>query len=158
MIVQDTIENLIASLQGGDLARQRNDFNLKINRIYDSIRDYIYMHYKLNTRTDTAYWAAARDNATMSESVASILDVWDNGGDLLAEIKRQSAQMAYSPTSWFCILGGMGRFPRKPRRATHKHHAVDHEASRKACLDLVKHFPDHRQVIDGMRDDMAPAA
>lgn len=158
MIVQDTIENLISSLQGGDPERQRRDFNQKINRIYDSIRDYIYMHYKLNTRTDTAYWAAARDNATMSESVASILDVWDNGGDLLAEIKRQSAQMAYSLTSWFCILGGMGRFPRKPRRATHKHQAVDHEASRKACLELVKHFPDHRRVIDDMRREVAPAA
>lgn len=159
MIVQDTIENLIAAhATAGDGRRRRDEFNLKVNRIYDAIRDYLYMHYKLNSRSDTAYWIAARDNATMSDSVACILDVWDNGGDLLAEIKRQSAQMAYSPTSWFCILTGMGRFPKKPRKPTHKHKAVDHDAARKACLELVQQFPDHRSVLDGMRTRIAPAA
>lgn len=160
MIVQDTIENLIAAhAAGGELPRRQADFNLKVNRIYDAIRDYIYMHYKLNSRNDTDYWRAARDNLTVSDSVASILDVWDNGGDLLAEIKRQSAQMAYSPTSWFCILAGMGRFPRKPRRPTHKHHAVDHEAARKTCLALALQFPEHRSVLDRMREpSVAPAA
>ena len=36
--------------------------------------------------TDTPYWEAARENQTMSDSVAAILDVWDNGGDLLTEV------------------------------------------------------------------------
>ena len=71
---------------------------------------------------------------------------------------RQSAQMAYSPTSWFCILAGMGRFPRKPRKASRKHHASDHEQARKACLDMLRHFPDHRSVLDGMRTAKAPVA
>lgn len=159
MIVQDTIENLIAAHAApGEPQRRRDEYNVKVNRIYDAIRDYLYMHYKLNSRSDSAYWIAARDNPTMSDSVASILEVWDNGGDLLAEIKRQSAQMAYSPTSWFCILAGMGRFPKKPRKPTHKHHAVDHEAARKSCLELVQQFPDHRSVLDGMQTRSASTA
>jgi len=159
MIVQDTIENLILAYAKADSpARLRDDFNTKVNRIYDSIRDYIYMHYKLNTRSDTPYWVAARENEVMSDSVREILAVWDSGGDLLTEIKRQSAQMAYSPTSWFCILAGMGRFPRKPRKASRKHNASDHEQARKACLDLLRHFPDHRSVLDGMQEEVAPAA
>ncbi len=159
MIVQDTVENLIQAHDRADNpTRVREDFNTKVNRIYDSIRDYIYMHYKLNSRSDTAYWEAARENPVMSESVRQILDVWDNGGDLLSEIKRQSAQITYSPTSWFCILAGMGRFPRKSRKATHKHGVSDHEQARKACLEMLRHFPDHKSVLDGMRTAVAPAA
>lgn len=155
MIVQDTIEHFISSFGGArDPERQRTAFNDKINRIYDSIRDYIQMHYKLNTREDTAYWIAARENPNVSDSVAAILETWDNGGDLLAEITRQRDQMAYSPTSWFCILGGMGRFPRKPKRATGKHQAVDPAAARKQCLDLIRYFPDHRQTVDRMAQAM----
>ena len=156
MIVQDTIELFIDTYtrDGEELAKRRT-FNERINLIYDSIRDYIYMHYKLNSRTDTPYWEAARENQTMSDSVASILDVWDNGGDLLTEIERQRERMSYSPTSWFCILGGMGRFPRKPRRATGKHEAIDHNAVRRSCLEVVKHFPDHKQQLEKMKAAVA---
>ena len=156
MIVQDTIENLIkACAQGGDAGQRRDDFNTKVNLVFDSIRDYLYMHYKLNTRSDTEYWVAARENPTMSDSVASILDVWDNGGDLLDEIKRQRGQLSYSPTSWFCILAGMGRFPRKQRKPTHKYNAVDAARAHKACIDRLKYFPDHRAVLDGMHEQVA---
>ena len=156
MIVQDTIELFVESFtRAGEEQAKRKAFNERINLIYDSIRDYIYMHYKLNSRTDTPYWEAARENQTMSDSVAAILDVWDNGGDLLTEIERQRERMSYSPTSWFCILGGMGRFPRKPRRATGKHEAIDHNAVRRSCLDVVKHFPDHKAQLEKMKAAMA---
>jgi glycine/D-amino acid oxidase-like deaminating enzyme len=159
MIVQETVENFIAAVERdawGD--RHRLEFNAKIALVFDSIRDYIYMHYKLNTRTDTPYWNAARENAVMSESVAEILEVWDAGGDLLGEINRQHARMAYSPTSWMCILAGMGRFPRKLRKATHRHHAQDAAEARKACLERLRHFPDHRAIVDGMREPASAAA
>lgn len=53
----------------------------------------------------------------------------------------------------------MGRFPRKPRKPTHKHNAVDHEAARKTCLALALQFPEHRSVLDRMREpSVAPAA
>ncbi len=158
MIVQDTVEQFIATVErGGGAPRHRDEFNTRVNLIYDAIRDYIYMHYKLNTREDTAYWVAARDNATMSDSVAEILAVWDGGGDLLAEINRQSARMAYSPTSWMCILAGMGRFPRKPRRATRTYGVADHEEAQKACQQKLRFFPDHRSVVDAMREAAAVA-
>jgi 2-polyprenyl-6-methoxyphenol hydroxylase-like FAD-dependent oxidoreductase len=152
MIVQETVEQFIAALERDAWgSRHRDEFNAKIALVYDSIRDYIYMHYKLNTRSDTPYWIAARENEVISDSAAEILDVWENGGDLLNEINRQHARMAYSPTSWMCILAGMGRFPRKLRRATHKHQVQDAEQARKSCLERLRHFPDHRAVVDGMR-------
>lgn len=158
MIVQDTVEQFITAFERGQWSsRHRDEFNNRVNLIYDAIRDYIYMHYKLNTRADTDYWVAARNNATVSDSVAEILDVWDRGGDLLTEINRQHARMAYSPTSWMCILAGMGRFPRKPRKATRKHGAADHEQAQKACQQMLRFFPDHRQVVDAMRHAAALA-
>jgi tryptophan 6-halogenase len=115
MIVQDTVDNFIEHYQSGGFTPQpRAAFNDKINLIFDSVKDYVAMHYKLNSRNDTEYWTANRENPHVSDSVREILEVWDNGGDLLTEINRQSARMSYSPTSWCCILAGMGRFPRKP--------------------------------------------
>lgn len=152
MIVQETVEHFVDALnKGGWSDRYRDEFNARIGLVFDSIRDYVYMHYKLNTRADTDYWREARENRVVSDSVAEILEVWDNGGDLLGEINRQHARMAYSPTSWMCILAGMGRFPRKLRRATNKHHAQDADEARKRCVEMLKYFPGHREVIDGMR-------
>ena len=153
MIVQDTIENFITQYEASDFTpRNQSAFNQRINLIFDSIKDYVFMHYKLNTRADTPYWVACRESTPLSDSVAQILEVWDNGGDLLSEINRQSAEMSYSPTSWFCILSGMGRYPRKPPRKPRRDMPVTDPASaRQSCLEMLKHFPDHRQVVDGMR-------
>ncbi len=153
MIVQDTVENFIERYQeAGFTPTGRAAFNSKINLIFDSVKDYVYLHYKLNTRQDTAYWVAARANPHLSSSVAEILDVWDNGGDLLTEINRQSEHMSYSPTSWFCILAGMGRFPRKPPRKPRRDiPVIDPAGPRQSCLEMLKHFPDHRTVVDDMR-------
>ena len=153
MIVQDTVENFIAQYQkGGFTSRHSPEFNTKVNLIFDSIKDYVYMHYKLNTRSDTPYWIAARDNLNISDSVAEILEVWDKGGDLLTEINRQSERMSYSPTSWFCILAGMGRFPRKPPRKPRRDiPVIDPAGPRQSCMEMLKHFPDHRTVVNGMR-------
>jgi len=153
MIVQDTVDNFIEQYQrGGFGPAHADEFNTKVNLIFDSIRDYVYMHYKLNSRRDTPYWVAARENPHISDSVAEILEVWDNGGDLLAEINRQRERMSYSPTSWFCILAGMGRFPKKPPRKPRRDIPVNDPAGpRESCLEIMKHFPDHRTVVDRMR-------
>jgi len=151
MIVQDTIENFISLFERGDFTdKYQGDFNTKVNLIFDSIKDFIFMHYKLNSRSDTDYWIENRENKNVSDSIAQILDVWDNGGDLLSELMSQSDHLAYSPTSWFCILAGMGRFPRNPKKAKKKAHPVDPEEIRKYCEQIVPHFPDHRTLIDTM--------
>lgn len=153
MIVQDTVENFIEQFARGDGSpRHREAFNAKVNLIFDSVKDYVYMHYKLNSRQDTPYWIAARENPHISDSVREIMEVWDNGGDLLTEINRQSARMSYSPTSWFCIFAGMGRWPRKPPRKPRRDQpVVDPAGPRQSCLELLSHFPDHRSVVEAMR-------
>lgn len=151
MIVQETIEKFIESYgKGRYTPKLRDEFNDRINLRFDSIKDYVYMHYKLNTRTDTAYWVACRENPHISDSVRHVLDVWDNDGDIVEEYRK--GDLAYSPTSWWCILAGMGRFPRKPPRKPRRNIAVvDPEGPRKACMTMLQHFPDHRTVVDAMK-------
>jgi hypothetical protein len=148
MIVQDTVENFITQFSGGDFTpKYRGEFNTKINLIFDSIKDYIFMHYKLNSRNDTGYWIENRENKNLSDSVTQILDVWDSGGDLLEELKRQGPRLAYSPTSWFCILAGMGRFPRKPKKLKPRIAVHDPEEIRRYCESIAREFPDHRDSV-----------
>ncbi len=153
MIVQDTVENFIEEYARGDFTNLRAPaLNEKVGLILDSVKDYVFMHYKLNSRTDTPYWIAARESTPVSDSLREILEVWDNGGDLLTEINRQSARMSYSPTSWFCILSGMARYPRKPPRKPRRDMLViDPEGPKRSCLELLKHFPDHRTVVESMQ-------
>ncbi len=152
MIVQDTITTFIDNFERGDFSdRNRAAFNAHVNQLFDSIKDYIFMHYKLNSRDDTEYWIANRENEILSDSVAQILEVWDSGGDLFGELMNQASRLTYTPTSWFCILAGMGRFPRKPKKNAKKQAAAhDPKALARYCEQLLHHFPDHRQAIDSM--------
>jgi hypothetical protein len=152
MIVQDTVENFIGRYSEGNFTdKYQREFNAKINLIFDSIKDYLFMHYKLNSRNDTPYWIENRENEHVSDSVARILDVWNSGGDLLGELQRQGPRLAYSPTSWFCILAGMGHFPRKPKKAKRKLHYNDPAAISRYCEQIARYFPDHQSTIEAMR-------
>lgn len=151
MVVQDTVETFMQRFeQGGFTDRYRADVNDKINLIFDGVRNYIFMHYKLNSRDDSDYWIANRENPNVSDDVAAILDVWDKGGDLLAELRQQASRLVYSPTSWYCILAGMGRFPRRPKKPKRKLVVYDPREIGRFCKDMVTHFPDHRRTVDAM--------
>jgi len=152
MIVQDTIENFISRFaEGGFTNKYRGEVNTKINLIFDSIKDYIFMHYKLNSRNDTSYWVENRENPNVSDSLTQILEVWDSGGDLLAELRRQGPLLAYSPPSWFCMLSGLGQFPRKPKNARPNTQVSDPDEVRRYCDRIARHFPDHRDAVDAMQ-------
>ncbi|MGR8920629.1 MAG: tryptophan halogenase family protein [Gammaproteobacteria bacterium] len=149
MVVQDTVETFMQRFeQGGFTPRFRADVNEKVNLIFDGIKNYIFMHYKLNSRDDTDYWRDNRNNENMSDDVARILETWDKGGDLLAELRSQASRLVYSPTSWFCILAGMGRFPRKPKKPKRKLEVYDAEEARAFCEQVAANFPDHRSAVD----------
>jgi tryptophan 6-halogenase len=148
MIVQDTAETFIQRFeQGGFTPRYRADVNEKVNLIFDGVRNYIFTHYKLNTRDDSEYWRDARANPNVPDDVARIYEVWDQGGDLLAELRSQAARQVYSPTSWYCILAGMGRFPQAPKKPKRKLQVFDPADARAWCEALLTHFPDHRQTL-----------
>ncbi|WP_163103987.1 tryptophan 7-halogenase, partial [Acinetobacter baumannii] len=73
------------------------------------VRDYVVAHYRLNTRDDTDYWRANRAHPQVSDRLASLLDVWDAGGDFEAELERHGPALMYLRPSWYALFAGMGR-------------------------------------------------
>jgi hypothetical protein len=110
-LVQETIESFVSAFTAGNYTAQHQaQFNQRINDRFDGIRDYISCHYKVNTRSDTNYWRANRENEHISDSLKHLLDCWDRGGDITTEIERQNIAAYYPAVSWHCLLAGYGRF------------------------------------------------
>jgi hypothetical protein len=149
MVVQETVELFIDTYAlSGNTEKARLTVNEKINLIFDGIRNYVQMHYKLNTRNDTKYWIANRQNKNLSDDMQAILNVWDKGGDLLGTLRDQSNRLVYSPTSWYCILAGMGRFPSRPKKPKPKMQHYSAEEASSYCKSMMSHFGDHRETLD----------
>ena len=111
-LVQETITGFIQAYERGGFGSQyRDEFNEKINRRFEGVRDYIVCHYRVSSRRDSEYWQANGANSNLSESLAAILNCWLAGGDVVAEVERQGIARYYQPESWACLLAGYGVFP-----------------------------------------------
>lgn len=112
-LVQTSVEIFMDHYEKGNFSDQhRHEYNAVIRERFERVRDYIVAHYKLNTRNDSEYWRANRNNDNLSESLLQLLDVWFRRGDLQQEIQRQKLDSHFGSTSWHCLLAGYGAFPR----------------------------------------------
>ena len=111
-LVQETVERFIeAYTADGFGAARRDAFNAEINGRFEGVRDFIVCRYRMNSRTDTAYWRDAAGHDQLSDSLRSLLQCWFAGGDLVAEIERQDIGKYFGVMSWHCLLGGYGVYP-----------------------------------------------
>ncbi|XOV81075.1 MAG: tryptophan halogenase family protein [Aestuariibacter sp.] len=112
MLVQFSIEKSASLLASGDCSAQNiAQFNQEINTTFDGVKDYISMHYILNTRNDTPYWRDAREKTYPSATVNALLEAWDSGADFEQALSQHKSSLVYLRPSWYCILSGMGRHP-----------------------------------------------
>ncbi|MCL1051248.1 tryptophan 7-halogenase [Shewanella abyssi] len=113
MLIQFTIERFISSFddESKSIESTQIAYNKDLNRTFDGVRDYVVAHYKLNTRTDSRYWQACREDAITPDSLANLIATWDSGGDFEKALKQQQDNLVYLRPSWYCIFSGMGRFP-----------------------------------------------
>lgn len=111
-LTQATIEGFIDALSAGDFTpRHRDAFNTRIARRFEGVRDYIVAHYRLNQRTDTAFW---RDNAAhdrLSDDLKAIMTAWFTGQDVTALVEARDLARYYAPMSWEVLFAGYGTFP-----------------------------------------------
>ena len=82
-------------------------YNRRMAAVYDEARDFIVLHYILAGR-DEAFWREAR-NVPLPDSLRESLEIYGETG----RIDSQRLQL-FTETSYFCILSGNGRLPRRP--------------------------------------------
>ncbi|MED5412138.1 MAG: tryptophan halogenase family protein [Pseudomonadota bacterium] len=112
--VYSTIDEFSTAFEEGKFTNQyREDFNERMNKNFEGIRDYIVLHYKTNSRIDTQYWIDNRENQNLSDNLKEMLNVWYGIEDLEAALTRLNIGQYYSQRSWTCLLAGMGIFPRQ---------------------------------------------
>ena len=111
-LVQVSIETFISDLERGNFSEQyQSEFNANISERFERVKDYIVAHYKLNTRSDTAYWIANRENTHLSDELINILNAWFKQADLRQVIDWRSLNSHFDIVSWHCLLAGYGAFP-----------------------------------------------
>lgn len=147
MLIQLSVEGLIAALEADDFGRGRQaDYNRRINEMFEGVRDYVVAHYQLNTRRDTDYWRANRAHRHISDRLASLLDVWDRGGDFEAELESHGSALMYLRPSWYALFAGMGRFSAELRAAPQ---AVTAGQASAQLRQMAGAFMSHRSQLLG---------
>ena len=111
-MVQETVVRFIESANKGDLTdKYRDEFNERISKRFDAVRDYIVCHYRISTRTDTPYWIDNGTNEKISRSLREILTAWLRGDNITDELERQNLDAYFPSLSWNCLLAGKGIYP-----------------------------------------------
>ncbi len=111
-LVQISIEAFIDYYEKGDFSdRYKDNYNRDIYNRFESVRDYIVAHYKLNSREDSEYWRANRNNTHLSTNLSRLLDCWFRKDDLRQLFQEGNFQSHFDAVSWNCLLAGYGAFP-----------------------------------------------
>ncbi|MFV8782055.1 tryptophan halogenase family protein [Microbulbifer sp. SA54] len=149
MLVQFTLECFAGKFDPGvmtpDIGAQEA-FNRRINRMFDGVLEYVAGHYLLNTRTDSEYWRAAREDPAKPDFLVELLASWDSQGDFSGFLASEGTNQIYSRASWYCLLAGMGRFPSHGLPVPESTRALIQEAG-KFCRGNIARFRTHEQQI-----------
>lgn len=150
-LVLNTVEQFMNWFEQGDFtARHRDEFNAAISDRIERVRDYIVAHYKLNTRNDSDYWRANRENEDLSPALEQVLDTWFRRADLVALLDGQRELSHFGSASWHCLLAGYGAFP---PLAAEQRDDVDFYQDRGIARFLdgcALNFEDHARVLGRM--------
>jgi len=145
-LIMDGVGRLIENFPDRDFAPHLADeYNRRIGLQYESIRDFIVMHYKLTERDDSAFW---RHCAAMPipDSLRHQVDLFRSSGRV-AILDRDG----FAESSFISILFGLGVEPRSwdplidriDEQALRTHFA----RLRSAIAGTVAGMPDHADYI-----------
>lgn len=142
-LIQFTIEQFIANFeQGGFTDAQRQGFNDSVNKAFDGTRDYVSLHYRLNSRDDSQYWKDNREAAKTSDSLSNLIAAWKQGEDFDAVLAVEKSYQIYMRPSWYSIFSGMGCYPDFEESVPE--YTLSAEKARRLCHRTAKKFEAHK--------------
>ncbi|WP_066718756.1 tryptophan halogenase family protein [Sphingomonas pituitosa] len=85
---------------------ERIEYNRQMRDLYEDVRDFIILHYKATTRTDSPFWNRVRTMA-VPESLAHKMALFEHKGRLFRE-----GNELFTTTSWVAVCLGQHIVPR----------------------------------------------
>lgn len=122
------VEMLPVTIDDESTARE---FNRVVDREYESVRDFIILHYCTTKRNDTAFW---RNCASMDipESLKARLDLFKESGRLYKDEFD-----LFTTNSWYAVLEGMGVRPERIDPLVYLSHAEEVRTKMQKALTLM---------------------
>lgn len=121
-------------------------YNERVIREYESVRDFVILHYHASAREDSEFWRYVRDMPIPEALAARVAAFKDRG--LLYNVV---ADEYFTPTSWLSVLYGQGVRPERRNplydRTDANRLAGDFDALRQHFARLVDALPDHETFL-----------
>ena len=92
---------------------ERDEYNRQMQEVFEDVRDFIILHFKVTRREDSDFWNYCRTMA-VPDRLAAKLDLWGSKG----RIFREGAELFGVP-SWVAVLLGQGMIPEQPEPAAY---------------------------------------
>jgi tryptophan halogenase len=90
---------------------ERDEYNRQMREVFEDVRDFIILHYKVTRRDDSEFWAYCR-TMEVPDSLSAKLELWRSKGRLF----RAGCELFDIP-SWVAVLLGQGLVPEAPEPA-----------------------------------------
>jgi len=111
-LIQSGIAKLLALFPDQRFsAVERDEYNRQMREVFEDVRDFIILHYKVTRRGDSEFWNYSR-TMDVPDSLATKLDLWRSKG----RVFRQGCELFATP-SWVAVLLGQGLIPDQPEPA-----------------------------------------
>lgn len=146
-LIQSSIAKLLEFFPDKDFCQHDIDeYNNQLSFEFEKIRDFLILHYKLTSRSDTPFWQFCKD-MTIPESLSHKIELFQSHG----RIYREHDEM-FTVMSWLQVMHGQGL------RAKSYHPMVDEMPTEelqsfiKNVEDVISrcvdYMPDHQSYVD----------
>jgi tryptophan halogenase len=125
-------------------------YNTYNSRQWDDIRDFLAVHYAFNTRIDSPFWKACREETALAGAAPIVRFYQENGPSLVAEAVQFDPNNSFGLEGYLAMLVGQGVPHGKPFTPTAAEQKIwkqrlqnyrDHAAQGftvKSCLDMIR--------------------
>jgi len=152
IVFSEVAAALIANLfpWAGDFETSARQFNRNMKRRYERALDFIKLHYCLSERRDSPFWIDNVDPASMTDSLAELLDRWRHRPPNEMDVDPNID--IFTESSWQYVLYGMGwKTDLSARAGMFRFHDDAREAFAKIRAQgdyAVRTLPSNRELVN----------
>jgi hypothetical protein len=132
----------------------RSHYNRKMQEHYETIRDFIVMHYCTTNREDTSFWAENKYRKNIPDKLRERLEIFR---EMLPGQDWIDFREFYPETSYLAILFGMGCLPKRSLPILEYQDDAEVEEIFQAVAEqgreAARRLPDHRAFLSRLQGE-----